>query len=188
MLRFERNNWRAAKRIVAGIGRSSGSEYGEAFVDRVWESLKTLNQKRRLKDRITKREEGDQLSRDLFFGPVATPTGRIRGSVGFAQARNTPFQGIAADGAKLALREVYIRGFRCVAFVHDEVVIELPNDGDHTRQAEEIDRILCESMGRLTGTIRIACEYALTDRWYKQAEAVFDTDESLKIWQPEPSQ
>ncbi|MCF7960022.1 MAG: hypothetical protein K9M08_04710 [Pirellula sp.] len=29
----------AAKRIIAGKGKASGANYGEAFVDRVWESL-----------------------------------------------------------------------------------------------------------------------------------------------------
>ncbi len=115
----------AAKRIVAGSGKADGNEYGEAFVDRIWESLKPLNQNRKLKTRIANREAGDQLYRDLFFGPVATLTGRIRGAVGFSQARNTPFQGLAADGAKLALWGLCVAGFRCVAFVHDEVVVEL---------------------------------------------------------------
>lgn len=177
----------AAKRIVAGKARGNGDEYGEAFVDRVWESLKSLNQNPKLKSLIDNREAGDQLSRDLFFGPVWTPTGRIRGSVGFSQARNTPFQGLAADGAKLALWGLYLRGYRCVAFVHDEVVIELPIESDHTTQAEEIDQILCESMAGLTGTIPIACEYSLSDRWYKQAEAVFDEAGKLRLWSPTSS-
>lgn len=174
----------AAKRIVAGLGRSGGADYGEAFVDRVWETLATLNQNRKLAKRIADREAGDPLFRDLFFGPVATLTGRIRGRVGFSQARNTPFQGLAADGAKLALWGLYQAGFRCVAFVHDEVVIELPIDSDHTLQAEAINRILCESMERLTGSIPIACEYSLTDHWNKQAEAVFDDRGQLRLWRP----
>lgn len=175
----------AVRRIVAGKGKASGKDYGEAFEHRIWESLKTLNQNRKLKKPIADRQAGDQLSRDLFFGPVCTLTGRIRGAVGFSQARNTPFQGLAADGAKLALWRLYIRGFRCVAFVHDEVVIELPIKSDHTRQAAEIDRILCESMEQLTGTIPIACEYSLADRWYKQAEAAFDDNGILQPWVPE---
>tara|TARA_R110002049_G_scaffold305056_1_gene500969 strand:- start:2705 stop:5173 length:2469 start_codon:yes stop_codon:yes gene_type:complete len=172
----------AAKRIVAGCGKANGKDYGEAFVDRVWESFKTLNQNPKLKKRIADRNASEQLSRDLFYGPVATLTGRIRGAVGFSQARNTPFQGLAADGAKLALWGLYIRGFRCVAFVHDEVVIELPIDAEHTQQAREIDKILCESMATLTGTIPIACEYSLADRWYKQAEAVFSEEGKLQLW------
>ena len=74
----------------------------------------------------------------------------VLGSVGFSQARNTPFQGLAADGAKLALWELLKQGFRCVAFIHDEVVIELPIDADHTAAAEQIEKILCDSMQQLT--------------------------------------
>lgn len=175
----------AAKRIVAGKGRASGEEYGEAFVDRVWNSLQALNQNRRFADQIKQREAGEQLSRDLFFGPVVTPTGRLRGKVGFSQARNTPFQGLAADGAKLALWGLYRAGFRAVAFVHDEVLIELPRSADHTEEAKRIDAILCRSMEELTGSIPIACEYALADRWYKQAEAVFDDEGRLELWKAE---
>lgn len=172
----------AVKRIVAGKGKSSGAEYGEGFVDRVWESLKALNQSRRLADQIANREASEQLSRDLFFSPVVTLTGRLRGQVGFSQSRNTPFQGLAADGAKLALWGLYRAGFRSVAFVHDEVLIELPQSANHTEEAKRIDHILCDSMQQLTGSIPIACEYALSDRWYKQAEAVFDENGKLKPW------
>jgi DNA polymerase I-like protein with 3'-5' exonuclease and polymerase domains len=175
----------AAKRIIAGKGKASGAGYGEAFVDRVWETLKTLNENRKLSDLIKNREAGDQLSRDLFFSPVATMTGRLRGKVGFAQSRNTPFQGLAADGAKLALWGLYRAGFRAVAFVHDEVLIELPIDADHTEQARRIDRILCETMEELTGSVPVACEFALSDRWYKAAEAVFDAKGKLQRWKPQ---
>jgi len=174
----------AAKRIVEGKGRSSGAEYGEAFIDRTWESLKILNENRRLTERIAKREAGEQLSRDLFFGPVVTLTGRLRGKVGFSQSRNTPFQGIAADGAKIALWGLYRAGFRVVAFIHDEVLIELPVESDLTASALRVDRILCESMEQLTGSVPIACEYALSDRWYKAAEAVFDENGRLCLWNP----
>ena len=175
----------AAKRIVAGKGKASGEEYSEGFVDRVWESLKALNQSRKLAERIADREASEQLSRDLFFSPVVTPTGRLRGRVGFSQSRNTPFQGLAADGAKIALWGLYKAGYRAVAFVHDEVLIELPKAANHTEEAKRIDVILCGSMEQLTGSIPIACEYALADRWYKQAEAVFDSKGELTLWNPE---
>jgi DNA polymerase I-like protein with 3'-5' exonuclease and polymerase domains len=174
----------AAKRIVAGKGKANGGNYQKGFVDRVWWSLRELNRNRSLKWQIENRIAGDKLQRSLFCGPVTTLTGRVRGSVGYSQARNTPFQGLAADGAKLALWDLYKAGYRCVAFIHDEVLIELPIDGDHTRHAELIDGILCEAMQRLTGSIPIACEYALTDRWRKEAEAVFDADGKLQLWYP----
>ncbi|MEQ1825769.1 MAG: hypothetical protein ABL921_07470 [Pirellula sp.] len=80
------------------------------------------------------------------------------------------------------LWELYGAGFRTVAFVHDEVLIELPIDADHTEAAKRIDRILCETMEELTGSIPITCEFALSDRWYKAAEAVLDAKGKLPRW------
>ena len=174
----------AVRRIVSGKGRSSGEAYGEAFVSRIWESLRTLNQNPKLRDLIAQRKGGEQLFRELFFSPVVTITGRLRGKVGFSQSRNTPFQGIAADGAKIALWNLFRSGFRVVAFIHDEFLIELPVDSDPTEEASRIDRILCESMERISGSVPISCEYALSDRWYKEAEAVFDDKKKLRLWKP----
>jgi DNA polymerase I-like protein with 3'-5' exonuclease and polymerase domains len=174
----------AVRRIVSGKGRSSGEAYGEAFVSRIWDSLRTLNQNPKLRDLIAQRQGGDLLFRELFFSPVVTITGRLRGRVGFSQSRNTPFQGIAADGAKIALWNLFRSGFRVVAFIHDEFLIELPVDSDHTEEASRIDRILCESMERLSGSVPISCEYALSERWYKEAEAVFDDRKKLRLWKP----
>lgn len=174
----------AVKRIVSGKGRSSGEAYGEAFVSRIWDSLRTLNQNPKLRNLIAQRQGGDLLSRELFFSPVVTITGRLRGKVGFSQSRNTPFQGIAADGAKIALWNLFRSGFRVVAFIHDEFLIELPVEVDHTEEAFRINRILCESMEQLSGSVPIACEYALSNRWYKEAEAVFDDKKKLRLWKP----
>jgi DNA polymerase I-like protein with 3'-5' exonuclease and polymerase domains len=116
--------------------------------------------------------------------PVATPTGRIRGGVGFTAARNTPFQGLAADGAKLAMWELVKAGYRIAAFVHDEFVIELPIQADHTAAAQKVEHICCIAMQQLLGDIPVSCEYALADRWYKAAAAVTDDTGKLVQWQP----
>lgn len=52
----------------------------------------------------------------------------------FTQARNTPFSGLAADGAKTALWNLTHIGFRVVAFIHDEFVIEIPNNPETLKQ------------------------------------------------------
>jgi DNA polymerase I-like protein with 3'-5' exonuclease and polymerase domains len=122
--------------------------------------------------------------RKLLHSPVATPTGRIRGAVTFTAARNTPFSGLAADGAKLAMWQLLLAGYRVVAFVHDEFVIELPIDSDHTAQAKHVEHICCHAMQQLVGDIPIECEYALAGRWYKQASATFNDEGKLKIWEP----
>ena len=77
-----------------------------------------------------------------------------------------------------------LAGYRCVAFVHDEVLIELPIDADHAAEARRIDKIMCDAMQEFTGTVPVACEYALATRWCKQAEAVYDNDGRLIPWEP----
>jgi DNA polymerase I-like protein with 3'-5' exonuclease and polymerase domains len=115
---------------------------------------------------------------------VCTLTGRIRAGVTYTMARNTPFSGLAADGAKLAMWQLLRAGYRVVAFVHDEFIIELPADADHTAQAGHVEHICCQAMQQLVGTIPVECEYALAERWYKQATAVRDPDGKLIPWQP----
>jgi DNA polymerase I-like protein with 3'-5' exonuclease and polymerase domains len=174
----------AAKRIVMGKGKADGGDYGEAFVDRAWNALQRLNQNKSLQGALAQRRTGQQLAQQLFHSSICTLTGRVRGSVGFSQARNTPFQGLAADGAKLALWNLYQAGYRVVAFVHDEVLVEIPKRCDLEVTANEIDRILCESMEEFTGNVPVTCEFALSDRWSKQAEAVFDESGRLQVWSP----
>lgn len=176
----------AVRKIIRDNPRkANGEPYESSFIDRVWNALCHLNCNPSLQKQLDRRDAGDRLHQQLFFGPVVTMTGRIRGRVRFSQARNTPFQGLAADGAKLALWNLFKAGYHIVAFVHDEVVIELPADADHTAAAADINHILCSSMQEVTPNIPIKCEYSLTDRWYKDAEEVRDADGRLVLWVPQ---
>jgi DNA polymerase I-like protein with 3'-5' exonuclease and polymerase domains len=114
---------------------------------------------------------------------VTTLTGRVRGGVSYTQARNTPFQGLSADGAKLALFELIQAGYRVVAFVHDEVVIEIPEDVDHAAEARYIESLMNLSMQCVTGDVPVTCEYALCRRWSKKARACFDREGRLVPWE-----
>ena len=60
-----------------------------------------------------------------------------------------------------------------------------PESGVPHGAAKRIDRILCETMEELTGSVPVACEFALADRWYKAAEAVFDAKGQLQRWKPQ---
>jgi hypothetical protein len=166
--------------------KADGSQYSDAVVARVWNQLAALNRNPQLVQAIAQRDTSPASPlRKLLHSPVATTTGRIRGGVTFTAARNTPFQGLAADGAKLAMWQLLLAGYRVVAFVHDEFVIELPADADHTAQAKHVEHICCQAMQQLVGDIPIECEYALANRWYKQATAVRDITGRLIPWQPE---
>ena len=175
------------RRVTEGhTAKADGTSYPQATVDAVWKTLASLNRNPDLAPAIADRDTSSSSPvRRMLTSPVATLTGRIRGKVSFTAARNTPFSGLAADGAKLAMWQLLLAGYRVVAFVHDEFVIEIPKDADHTREAERVNSICCGSMQQLLGDIPVACEYSLADRWYKQATAVRDGAGNLIAWTPE---
>jgi len=74
-------------------------------------------------------------------------------------------------------------GYRVIAFVHDEFLIELPANADHTAAAREIERICCATMSEFTPGVEIATEYTLSDCWSKHAEAVYEND-VMQVWTP----
>ena len=174
------------KKITEGNPyKADGKPYAEQTVQRTWQQLEQVNRNAQLTSAITARDTSDDSPlRQLMFTPVTTPTGRIRGNVSFTAARNTPFQGLAADGAKLAMWELLKAGYRVVAFIHDEFIIELSKLDDCTAEAKRIERICCDTMQQLVGDIPVTAEYALAERWYKEAEAVLDDTGQLQLWEP----
>ena len=177
----------AAKKIVRGNPqKADGREYQSSFIDRVWLILSALNRNEELRSAIDQRVASEQLCRRLFWTPVETTTGRRRASVSFSQARNTPFQGLAADGAKLALWRLYRDGFRTVAFIHDEVVVELREEADHAIEAEAVVRLMTDSMAEvMESDIPIEVDFSLSRRWWKEAEEVRSATGELCLWSPE---
>ena len=188
--RFDRRGDRSGA-VVGGIRnvvrgrtcRADGRPYDPRYLAGVWDGLIGLNRVGDLAPLLARRQGDEELLSRLFRGGVATPTGRVRGRVGFTQARNTPFQGLAADGAKLALWALIVSGYRVVAFIHDEFVIELPEDADHAAEARKVEEIVVREMGRVTGGVPVSCEYALARRWSKAAKAIFDADGRLIPWE-----
>lgn len=67
-----------------------------------------LKNSKTAKERKTANSE---LHAALFGVDCCTLTGRVRGCTTFTKARNTPFSGLAADGAKLALWNLTHAGF-----------------------------------------------------------------------------
>jgi DNA polymerase I-like protein with 3'-5' exonuclease and polymerase domains len=117
---------------------------------------------------------------------VATLTGRIRGRVRYSQARNTPFQGLAADGAALALFALVKEGFRVVGFVHDEILVELSDEGGYVSEekVQRVREIMCHQMAEvMVGDIPVNCESALSRRWNKKAKLIV-TEGKVYPWEP----
>lgn len=120
---------------------------------------------------------------------------RIRGDCGYTEACNTLFQGLAADGAKLALfrivREMYtdrkspLFGSRMVAFIHDEFLAEVPIELAH-EASYRLAEVAVSAMAEVIPDITITASPALMKRWHKDAAAVHDAKGRLIPWEPQP--
>jgi site-specific DNA-methyltransferase (adenine-specific) len=197
----------SVRKVIAGNPKKQdGAPYQPAFVQRVWNALLRAAQSSELLPVLeARRAEGDQapdsetkeqtkarkkrhedLARCICQGGVATLTGRLRGRVRYAQARNTPFQGLAADGAALALFRLVKEGFKVVGFVHDETLVELPDEGgyvseDKVRRVEQIKR---EAMAGVLGcNLPVSVESSLSTCWSKAAKLIVK-DGKVYPWSP----
>lgn len=103
---------------------------------------------------------------------------RLRGDVGFTDASNGYFQGLAADAAKAAgwalWREAYVNtksplyGCRPLAFVHDEWVYEIPLDRLH-EAAYHMAKVQQQAAQAYCPDVKITCSPAAFFRWSKAA-------------------
>ena len=99
-------------------------------------------------------------------GIIMTTTGRIRGNTTFCAEKNTPFQGLAADGAKLALFYLQKAGFNIVLFCHDEIVTEVPILEAKKLLAKQ-EEIMIQSMYKVTPDIKITVESQISAFYIK---------------------
>jgi len=116
---------------------------------------------------------------------------RVRGGVEYTSGANSFFQGLAADLAKRAVfqisRDMYcdpsspLWGSRIVAFIHDEIVAEVPKDRAH-EAAMEIERMMCAAFSEVCPDVPPAAEAALMTRWVKAAAPRHDARGRLIPW------
>lgn len=122
----------------------------------------------------------------------------LRGSCGYTQILNTPFQGLGAVGCKLGMwrisREMYcdrrspLWGSRLVLQVHDELISELLAD-DPERLHDAAERkalIMRQAMKETTPDLSAAIEAepALSRVMSKDAATVRDSSGRLLVWEP----
>lgn len=125
-----------------------------------------------------------------------SPHGTVRRNCLYTEATNgAALQTPTAEGAKIALWDLaqathnanmrsLLLGCHTVAFIHDEVIVELPNDELTHERAYEVARIMREGMSKVMTKVKVGAEPALMHRWNKKAEAVFDENKRLIPWQP----
>ena len=181
--------------LPGGMGAATLIEYGwslyrveisEEMAERLAQMWKELYPEHKpYFDYVTKIISGDKIVRQLG-------SGRLRGDVGYCDGANTLFQGLAADGSLLSLYRVaekcYARpnnvlfGSRPVAYIHDEIILEVPEDRLHEAAFEATDTMI-ESVQRYTPDIPICAEPAAMRRWYKDAEPTYDDNGLLIPWE-----
>lgn len=119
-------------------------------------------------------------------------SGRLRGDCYYTAACNTLFQGLGADITKEAAWKVSMAcyadpssplyGCRPILFIHDELMVEGPEESAHL-WAPEISRIMEEVGSRWLPDVAVTAEPALMPRWFKGAEYT-TVDGRLVPWYP----
>ena len=99
-------------------------------------------------------------------GHVWTRTGRKRAGTTYCAEKNTPFQGLAADGAKIALYYLDQAGYQTVGFVQDEIISEVK-----VEESEELlvnhERIMIEAMEQVVPDVKITVESMISSVYTK---------------------
>ena len=150
---------------------NKGRPYSAKEIDFFWTRLQPLgdflepNMAIALRNRQPSGELCKSVINLLERSAVLTMTGRLRANVSHTECRNTVFQGVAADGAKLALYRLWRNGFRVVAFIHDEVVVEVPATCELWTKKDQINIILAISMKEVCPDIRIDIKGAFRQSW-----------------------
>jgi hypothetical protein len=163
---------KSLKRETSPVERTrpeAGSKYStggySAWCRAVWLQLRKLDRDRRWKPFI-EREAGDPaLYAELLGRDVATPVGRVRGRLPYAEARAWAHLSLAEDATKAAVFAVVAAGFRLVGISSAEFVIEVPTVPDIEATRTEVECLAGQAAEAVLGTIPIPCRGDLRDRW-----------------------
>ncbi len=171
---------------TTGNGRPYSAEEIAYFWGRVAAKERLFPKARR--KQITERRASVELwkaARNVVTAAsVFTLTGRLRANASFPARHNTVFQGLASDGAKLALWKLWRAGYRIANLIHDEVIVDLSAGCPLGFHAERIKHLMIDGMREVVPDVRIGVEYSASDRWSKDAGLVRDRTGKLLVWHP----
>lgn len=120
-----------------------------------------------------------------FFRVQHLFTNRLRSKIFYCVACNSYFQGLGADAAKAAgyliARACYydrsspLFGCRIVNFIHDEWILEVPDDSETgwskaTAAGNELARLMVEGAAPFVPDVPMGAEPQLMRRWSKKAK------------------
>lgn len=105
---------------------------------------------------------------DVGYGALDswTLTGRKRANCTYTAFLNTQFQGLAADGAKIAMYYITKAGYRLAAFIHDQMVVECA-PSDAPKVLEEVSKIMIDGMKTVCPDVNIEVEGQIIERFCK---------------------
>ncbi len=125
-----------------------------------------------LADAIDNREPSEGLAytvrNSLTEESSLTMTGRLRARCSFRAARNNVFQGLAADGGILALWRLFRQGYRITMFVHDELVVSVPNNGKGHIHADVVARTMQDEMSKVLAGMPVGTESFVSGSFSKR--------------------
>jgi hypothetical protein len=103
----------------------------------------------------------------LFARTLTAPTGRMRGRMRFAEARQAAYRDVADDAAKAALFAVAAAGYRVVAFAPETIVAETPwpREAGPTDALVEAPELVRRAVGKVLDPVPAACHGAWRDHW-----------------------
>jgi hypothetical protein len=125
-----------------------------------------------------------------------SPMGVVRSGATYCAAANgaalqTPGAEAACTAVWRVVRACYdprlgscLYGCRPIAFVHDEIILELPDDEWAHERAQEFRRIMEGALAYFMPDIKVQADPCFMRRWNKDAEPVFDEKGRLKVWEP----
>ncbi len=172
----------------------AGNPYSEADCEYFWSRLNSIADRmpKSLQMAIRMRQASRKLQRAVMGlvgrDSVFTYSGRLRDKATYSARHNTIFQGLAADGAKLALWRLWRAGFGIVNFIHDEVLVEIPTSSacERMKSALAVRQHMIDGMQEVVPDVKIEVNYAAMTRWYKDATCVLDpAGTGLLLWVPQ---
>ena len=121
-------------------------------------------------------------------------TNRIRGGAMYCAACNSPFQGLGADCTQRAhwalTKAMYLHrssplfGSRIVNFLHDEMIVECPDDDRLEERGQELQRIMITSANELLHHVPVRASAPVAMRvWSKNAHRMEDGGRLIP-WSP----
>lgn len=162
---FARASWVNRKAATDWLRGAQQSDLQERIGRELIEGICRVAKRHDLAVAVEEGERTPELKRIVQYR-AATTTGRVRANTNFTDNANSPFQGLAADGAKEALWQLMVAGLRPVIFVHDEIVCAVPA-ATADRDCKRIEKVMNDAMNSVLDGVPSATEGHVAAEWTK---------------------